>query len=93
MTGYRIRLRVRMGKAFTTDEPILRATIAGHEIEIASQTKREPLRNTSWLIYTARGFSDEPSAQAFGEQLVAAVELAALYSRLGVDIGSNQPTG
>lgn len=90
--GYRVRLRVRIAKAFTTEASSLDAEIAGKSVSIISQNKGEPLSNAKWIILSARAFSTEEAAKRFGTHLSSMVQLAALASRLGVDVGENKPT-
>lgn len=91
--GFRLRYRVRIGRALTTDDVSRTITVAGRAVSITSQQKDQPLSETKWVILSARGFDVENEAYAFGEQLGIMMEIAALCSRLGVDVGQNKPTG
>jgi hypothetical protein len=44
-------------------------------------------------VLTGRDFGTELEATTFGEVLKVIVELAALYARLGADVGTDKPTG
>jgi hypothetical protein len=90
--GYRIRLRVRLGKALTSDATSIALICDGRPVELKSQNPDEPLKKAKWVVFVAKGFETEEAARSFGERLRAQVELAALSSRLGVDTGENQPT-
>jgi hypothetical protein len=89
---FRTRLRVRLGKALTSDELVLAARIGGREVEIKSQTKDETLRKAKWVVFTAGGFDSEVEAQAFGEQLRTIAGIVGICTRLGIDIGEDHPT-
>lgn len=89
---FRARLRVRLGKALTSDDPVLVAKIGGREVEIKSQTKDETLRNAKWVVFTAGGFESEAAAQAFGEQLRTIAGIVGICTRLGIDVGEDKPT-
>jgi hypothetical protein len=89
---FRARLRVRLGKALTSDDLVLVLKIGGREVEIKSQTKDETLRNTKWVVLTAGGFDSQAEAQAFGEQLRTIVGVLGVCARLGIDVGNDRPT-
>jgi hypothetical protein len=91
-TGFRVRLRVRIAKALTTEAARLQFRMAGKDINLISQNKEEALNKTKWIVLNATGFSTEEEAQQFGNRLRSVVQLAALSSRLGVDIGEDRPT-
>lgn len=90
--GYRLRLRVRTRIGLTTDATSLSITIAGREVTIKSQILDQPLSETTWIVFGARGFSTLSEAKAFGEQLRIMVEVSALCSRLGADVGEDMAT-
>lgn len=92
-TGFRIRLRVRIAKALTTDATSLSVEVANKGVSITSQNKSEPLNKAKWVVLHARDFKTEDEAQRFGDRLCSIVQLAALASRLGADIGQNKPSG
>jgi hypothetical protein len=91
-TGLRMRLRVRIAKALTTDAQRLSVMMLGREVTISSQNKAKSLKDEKWIILSARGFANEEEAWRFGRWLIPAVQLAALSSRLGVDVGENKPS-
>lgn len=91
-SGYRIRLRVRLGKSLTSEATSIFLECEGRSVELRSQKAQEPLSRAEWIIFIAKGFETEEAARYFGERLRAQVELAALSCRLGADTGQNQPT-
>jgi hypothetical protein len=91
--GFRLRLRVRIGKALTSNELSLSAKLAGREVAVKSQIKDQLLSEATWIVLGARGFVTESDARRFGEQLRVMVEIAALCSRLGTDVGQDKPSG
>jgi hypothetical protein len=92
-SGFRIRLRVRIAKGLTTESTRLHVAVANKDVTITSQNKEEPLNKAKWLVLSAGGFTTEEAAQYFGTRLCQMLQLAALSSRLGVDVGENKPTG
>ena len=92
MSGFRIRLRVRIPKGLTSEATSLNVMVMNKDVTITSQNKEEPLNKAKWIILGARGFSTEEAAQHFGTRLRSIVQLAALSSRLGVDAGEDKPT-
>jgi hypothetical protein len=92
-SGFRIRLRVRLAKGLTTEATTLSVVVANREVTLTSQNKDEPLSKAKWVIFGARAFKNEEDAQKFGTQLSSMLQLAALASRLGVDVGENKPSG
>jgi hypothetical protein len=92
MSGFRIRLRVRIPKGLTSEATSLNVTVMNKDVTITSQKKNEPLKEAKWIVLGARGFSTEEAAQHFGTRLRSIVQLAALSSRLGVDAGEDKPT-
>ena len=92
MSGFRVRLRVRIPKALTSEATNINVMVMNKEVTITSQRKDEPLEEAKWIVLDARGFSTEEAAQQFGTRLRSIVRLAALSSRLGVDVGEDKPT-
>ena len=86
-TGYRLWLKLRVGKALATEETALTASIAGREVTIASEKQSQPLSEASWLLIGCRAFQAEHDARDFGEKLRRAAHLAGLCARVGVDAG------
>jgi hypothetical protein len=91
--GFRVRLRARIPKGLTTEATSLHVAVANNDVTITSQNKEEPLNIAKWIVRNARGFTTEEAAEYFGTCLCRALQLAALSSRLGVDVGENEPTG
>lgn len=78
--------------ALTSDETRLKMEIECREVELQSEKPDEPLNQTCWVVFSARGFQSEREALAFGNRLRARIELAALSARIGVDCGSDKET-
>jgi hypothetical protein len=91
-SGFRIRLRVRIAKGFTTEATSVNFIVANKDVNLASQNKDEPLSQSRWIVLSARGFSTEEQAREFGNRLSSILQLAALSARLGVDVGDDKPT-
>lgn len=89
---FRVRLRVHMGKALTSDEHALLVQIGGRDVQIKSQKKDEILRSTKWIVLTAGGFDSEDEAWSFGEQLKLIVCIVGVCTRIGIDVGEDQTT-
>ncbi|HEV2037458.1 MAG TPA: hypothetical protein VGQ96_02540, partial [Candidatus Eremiobacteraceae bacterium] len=85
-------LRARIAKGLTTEATSLSVRVANKDVTITSQNKEEPLNKAKWIVLNARGFTAEEVAQHFGTRLCSILQLAALSSRLGVDVGENKPT-
>jgi hypothetical protein len=92
-TKFRVRLRIRLAKALTSDATSLAVRVADHEVTITSQRPEEPLNKAQWIVLVARGFSTDEAAREFGERLRSILQLAALSARLGVDTGDDKVTG
>ena len=85
--GYRLWLKLRVGKALATQETALSASVAGRDVMIESERQSQPLSEASWLLIGCRGFRAEHEARDFGEKLRRAAHLAGLCARVGVDAG------
>lgn len=85
--GYRLLLKLRVGKVLGTEEVALTASLAGREVTITSERESQPLSEASWLLFECRGFEIEDDARSFGEELRQAVHMAGLCARVGVDAG------
>jgi hypothetical protein len=92
VNGFRVRLRVRIAKALTSEDSSLNVMVMNKNITITSQKKDEPLCKSKWIVLVARGFLTEEAAQQFGTRLRSILQLAALSARLGVDVGEDKPT-
>lgn len=91
-SGFRTRLRARLAKGLTTEASRLNIEFLDKDVTITSQNKEEPLNKAKWIVLGARGFTTEQEAQYFGTRLCWMLQLAALSSRLGVDVGEDKPT-
>jgi hypothetical protein len=89
---YRVRLRVRITKALNTEDVSRTIDIAGREVTVVSQKPGQPLLEATWIIFQAGGFLNEEEARKSGEQLRTVAEIAALCSRLGLDVGRDNVT-
>jgi hypothetical protein len=90
--SYRIRLRLRLAKPLNTEGVSRTVVVAGRDVLVTSQEKDQPLKESQWIVLSARGFLTEDQAQSFGDQLRAIVELAGLCARIGADVGQDKPT-
>ena len=90
MSGFRIRLLVRIAKALTSDATTLKVTVMNKEVTVSSQKKAEPLNEATWIVLDVRGFAREDAAREFGSRLRSILQLGGLASRLGVDAGSDK---
>ena len=86
-TGYRLWLKLRVGKTLGTEEAALTASVAGREVVIESDRGSKPLKEATWLLIGCRGFEAEDDARDFGEKLRRAAHMAGLCARVGVDAG------
>jgi hypothetical protein len=66
--------------------------LGDREVQLKSQKKDQPLQDAKWVVLIAKGFETEKEARVFGEQLRQSVELAALSTLVGVDVGRDTPT-
>jgi hypothetical protein len=92
VSGFRIRLRVRVAKGLTSEATSLNVKVMDKDITLTSQKREEPLNKAKWIVLGARGFPTEDAARHFGARLRSILQLAALSSRLGVDVGEDKPT-
>lgn len=90
--SFRVRLRIRVGKALTTDESSITAVVAGRSVEIKPQDKNETLREAKWIVLTAGGFRTERDAQQFGEQLRTISDIVGICTRVGMNVGDDSAT-
>jgi len=89
---YRVRLRFRLLKKLSINEPDCRLTVAGREVVLSAPIPDTPIRDSEWLIMNARGFSRKDEARDFGHNLRSAIELASVSTRLGIDAGRDIAT-
>jgi hypothetical protein len=92
VSGFRMRLRVRLAKGLTSEATSLNVMVMNRDVVITSQNKGEPLSKTKWIVLGTRGFSSEEDAWHFGTRLRSIVQLAALSSRLGANVGEDKAT-
>lgn len=92
VTTFRARLRFRLLKKLSINEPEHRLTVAGREVVLSSPVPDTPICDSEWLVMNARGFSTEDEARNFGHKLRSAIELASVSTRLGVDAGRDLAT-
>jgi hypothetical protein len=89
--GFRIRLRVRLARALATEETTMKFVVENRDVTLTSQNGDEPLSKTDWVAFGARGFATEQEARDFGNRLCSVLQLAGLASRLGLDVGADEP--
>ena len=82
---YRSRLKVRIGKALTTEETSLTAAFNRRDVRVQSAKRKQPLNEASWLVMSVRGFTTPTEAREYGECLRGAIHLAGLCTRIGTD--------
>lgn len=90
--SYRIRLRARFEKSFSSEEKEMHVKFSGRELKVSPQKLGQVLDDAKWLIFAAGGFENEISASRFGKSLGQALLFAGLCSRIGIDIGEDKPT-
>ncbi len=90
--GFKIRLRVRIGKTLNSNAASISLSCEGRTVELKSEYRDKALRDTNWVIFIAKGFETEDQARSFGERFRVQIMLAALSARVGVDTGSDQVT-
>lgn len=88
--GFMSRLRVKAGKALTSDETSLQFVFAGRQVTLKAEERDQALRESKWLVFTAEGFESEAEAQSFGEELRSAVQLTGVCTLLGIDGGDDR---
>jgi hypothetical protein len=91
--GFRIRLRARIGKAFSIEHKSIKFEVLGHEVDVSSQIAEQSLSETRWLIFRAGPFDTEGAAYDYGWELRRRLNIAAAASYLGIDTGDDKPTG
>ncbi len=91
-TKYRLRLRVRLAKAFNSSATSRTLTVAGREVTILSQERDQPLSDTTWIVLRVGGLISEEQAWGFGRRLRDLAEFAGLCCRLGIDVGEDRAT-
>lgn len=89
---YRARLRFRLQKKLNIAANEYRFAVAGREVFLSAPTPEQTIRDSEWLVMNTRGFASEEDARQFGHGLRAAIELASVSTRLGVDAGRDLAT-
>lgn len=88
----RMRLRVRFGKALTSDETSASFLFDNREVDMRGQERDQPLREAKWMVFSARGFENEAAAKDFGERLRSALNVAGVCTSNGIDTGNDKTT-
>ncbi len=88
---YRARVRVRLAKAFTSEDTEIRTIIGGRPVSMKSGAKDQPLHDAKWVEFNAGGFYSIEDAQEFGLRLKTIIDIAGFSNRLGIDVGDEQP--
>ena len=83
--GFRLILRVRIGRKLNTEQECLDVEFGNHQVTIRSEKNNQALNESTRLVLSARGFPTEDEAHDFGAKLRDAVSVGALCSRLGAD--------
>lgn len=83
--GFRLLLRVRIGRKLNTEQECLDVEFGNHQVTIRSEKNNQALNESTRLVLSARGFPTEDEAHDFGAKLRDAVSVGALCSRLGAD--------
>ncbi len=89
---YMVRLRVRLGKALNTTEPVINFIVGSRTVEVTSQNQGRALSDSEWIILVSSGFSSHEEAAKFGENLKSWLELSSVATFLGVDTGEGNVT-
>ena len=82
---HRIRLKIRTGKALSTEEEMLKFSVAGRDVTLRSARNQQPLSEASWLLMDSQGFVTEDEAREFGEHLRRTADLVGVCTRIGLD--------
>ena len=82
---HRIRLKVRIGTRLSSEETALQATFRSRAVSVRSAEQDQPLKQASWLVFSASGFATESEGNEYGEELRSALHLAGLCTSVGVD--------
>ena len=88
--GFRLRLKVRIGKKLNTEQKCLAVEFGNRQVTIRSEKDNQALQETTWIFLEACGFATEDEAHDFGAKLRDAVSVGALCSRLGADPGQDE---
>ena len=89
---FRVRLRVRLGMALTTDDPSRSFQFLGREVTLTSQRKCEPLSKAKWVVLNSRGIPTRAEAEELGGSLRLAMMVAGIATPVGVDLGNDKPS-
>lgn len=92
-TTFRVRLRVRIGKPLISGEMILTTDLWGRKINIQPAEKDTKFADTEWIVFSCGGFETQTEAHQFGQRMGENLEIGAIASRLGVDIGDDKASG
>ncbi len=90
--AFKVRVRVRVAKSFTTDETKFEFSISGRSVRVVGSEREQKLSEAKWLILTSGPFDTEEAAHAFGTDLRLRLEIASFSCRLGIDGGNDRPT-
>ena len=90
VNGFRLLLKVRIGKKLNTERESLLVKFDNHLVTIRPDPSNHPLNETTWIVLEASGFPTREEARDCGSRLRNAVYVAAICSRLGADPGQGE---
>lgn len=82
---HRIRLKIRTGQALSTEEEMLKFSVAGRDVTLRSARNQQRPSDASWLLMDSEGFATEDEARKFGEHLRRTADLVGVCTRIGLD--------
>lgn len=88
----RVRFRFRVRSKLNIAAAEHRLHVGGREVVLSSRFKDVLIKESEWLVMSARGFASETDARAFACRLRLATEVSSVAARLGLDAGLNLPT-
>lgn len=83
---YKVRLRVRLGGAINSDEPVLTETVLGHQMSVKSAERGAPLSSSDEIVIVATGFETEEGAASFGVALQNSLSVLGVFRGYPVDV-------
>ena len=90
VNGFRLLLRVRIGKKLNTERESLLVKFDNRQVTIKPDPSNHTLNETTWIVLEASGFPTKEEAQDCSSRLRNAVYVAPICSRLGADPGQGE---